>query len=335
MHPAQPCRTITHVLTLAMDGDTIAVAAGTYDTALGETFPLVINQNLTLTGAGAGSTTIDATGANATVIVVIFGKTVMISGVTVTGGGNRGILNEGTLTLTNSTVSGNTASCDGDECLALGGGIDNEFGGTLTLTKSTVSGNTARCEGPCGAFGGGIVSGDTFTPANTIIAKNHSGGDCSNFGTITSNGFNLDSDNSCNLNVGLGDLPGLDPLLGPLQNNGGPTETHALLPGSPAIDAVTSGCQPPRDGPARRLPPPGHPLRHRSIRTSPIDSSEGNPDLQRGPGFALVVLLVRAWTYAIAIPKTNADLPALSGVACEPRHRCPSYCPLFESPGRR
>ncbi len=195
-----------------MDGDTIAVAAGTYNVALGETFPLTIDKDLMITAVGPGSTTIDATGTKATVIVVNFGKTVMISGVTVTGGGNGGIHNEGTLTLTNSTVSGNTARCAGEGCDAVGGGIHNR---------------------------------GTFTPANTIVAKNPSGGDCSNLGTITSNGFNLDSDNSCNLNMGLGDLPGVDPLLGSLQNNGGPTETHALLPGSPAIDAVTSGCPPP------------------------------------------------------------------------------------------
>jgi len=50
-------------------------------------------------------------------------------------------------------------------------------------------------------------------------------------------GGNLDSDGSCNLTDPT-DLPNSDPLLGPLQDNGGPTPTHALLPGSPAIDAI-------------------------------------------------------------------------------------------------
>jgi hypothetical protein len=59
---------------------------------------------------------------------------------------------------------------------------------------------------------------------------------------MTSNGYNLSSDSSCNFN-GPGDLNNTGPLLGPLQNNGGPTKTQALLSGSPAIDAGNpSGC---------------------------------------------------------------------------------------------
>ena len=59
---------------------------------------------------------------------------------------------------------------------------------------------------------------------------------------MTSHGYNLSSDGTCNFNA-RGDLNNHDPLLGPLQNNGGPTQTMALLPGSPAIDAGNpSGC---------------------------------------------------------------------------------------------
>jgi hypothetical protein len=59
---------------------------------------------------------------------------------------------------------------------------------------------------------------------------------------MTSNGYNLSSDGSCDFS-GPGDLNNTDPKLGPLQNNGGPTQTQALLPGSPAIDAGNpSGC---------------------------------------------------------------------------------------------
>ena len=148
------------------------------------------------------------------------------------------------MTLTNSTVSGNTVSCtaSGHSCLASGGGIHNNIIGTLTLTNSTVSGNTVS--GGSNTSGGGLSnpSGGTVTLLSTIVALN-APSDC--FGTITSNGFNLDSDNTCGL-AGTGDKPGVsNPLLGPLANNGGPTQTHALLPGSPAIDAVTSGCPPP------------------------------------------------------------------------------------------
>ena len=54
---------------------------------------------------------------------------------------------------------------------------------------------------------------------------------------IVDGGHNLDSDNTCGFDPANGSLPSTDPLLGPLQDNGGPTLTHALLPGSPAIDA--------------------------------------------------------------------------------------------------
>jgi hypothetical protein len=59
---------------------------------------------------------------------------------------------------------------------------------------------------------------------------------------MTSHGYNLSSDNSCNFD-GPGDMDNTNPLLGPLQNNGGPTFTQALISGSPAIDAGNpSGC---------------------------------------------------------------------------------------------
>jgi hypothetical protein len=71
--------------------------------------------------------------------------------------------------------------------------------------------------------------------ANSIVADNFSS-DCE--GTITSLGNNLDTDGTCNLLTSAGDHPATDPILGPLADNGGTTETHSLLPGSPAIDAV-------------------------------------------------------------------------------------------------
>jgi CSLREA domain-containing protein len=128
------------------------------------------------------------------------------------------------LTITNSTLSGNTAGT--------GGGIRNS-GGTVTLNNSTVCGNTA--------VGGGISSANgTATVKNTIVANNKfddhtTPNDCN--GTITSEGYNLISDNTTALS-GAGDRNNIDPKLGPLANNGGPTWTHALLAGSVAIDAV-------------------------------------------------------------------------------------------------
>ncbi len=147
-----------------------------------------------------------------------------------TGGGvgsprGGGILNNGSLALLNSTVSGNSAcsSCDG-------GGIGtNGFNttGLLTITNSTIVSNTA------GHLGGGLyIVSNTVTLRNTIIANSVSGGDCNlASGLINNGGYNLVEDSSC------GFTGGADPMLGPLHDNGGPTLTHALLPGSPAIDA--------------------------------------------------------------------------------------------------
>ena len=71
---------------------------------------------------------------------------------------------------------------------------------------------------------------------NSIIANQLVGGDCSGF--PTSNDYNLDSDGSCNLDQPNDKPNNPNANLGPLQNNGGPTETHALLVGSPPIDAA-------------------------------------------------------------------------------------------------
>jgi hypothetical protein len=88
--------------------------------------------------------------------------------------------------------------------------------------------------------GGGISnSGGTATFQNSIVANNSSG-NCN--GTITSKGYNLSSDNSCDFG-NAGDLNNTDPKLGNLGNYGGPTQTILLLSGSPAIDAGNpTGC---------------------------------------------------------------------------------------------
>ncbi len=134
------------------------------------------------------------------------------------------------VTLTNTTVTENTAG-------ASGGGIENQ--GTILLQSTTITANTASAGG-----GGGFHSfGGTQSVGNTIIAHN-TPDDC---GLATqyppaSFGHNLDSDGTCGL-TSPGDLSNVDPALGPLADNGGPTQTHALLGGSPAIDAGdNAGC---------------------------------------------------------------------------------------------
>jgi hypothetical protein len=141
------------------------------------------------------------------------------------GGVGGGIANAGTLTVTNSTFSANSADFGG-----VGGGIANA--GTLTVTNSTFSANSAL-----GGNGGGILNAGTLTLKNTIIANSTGGGDCSNFGTVTTNSINnlIEGSAACGLTNGVnGNIIGSDPNLGALT---GSPAYFPLLPGSPAIDA--------------------------------------------------------------------------------------------------
>jgi len=136
------------------------------------------------------------------------------------------LLLEGEHTISNSTFSGNTAAAGGT-----GGGVVFLVS-TFHLFNVTLTANQAA-PGAGGGLADSIgVAGSTL--ANTIIAGN-SGGDCFFSGTPAAADHSLDSDGSCV--SGPGNLPGVNPLLGPLANNGGPTDTHALLAGSPALDA--------------------------------------------------------------------------------------------------
>jgi hypothetical protein len=158
------------------------------------------------------------------------GGTMTISNSTISGNvspSGGGIENVGTLTINNSTISGNTA--------LIGGGIDNET--LVTINNSTISNNSAKDHGR----GGGIADeGNAVIIRNSIVANSPSGGNC--YGGPTSAGHNLSDDKTCNF-FNRGDLNNTDPKLGRLENNGGPTQTHALLSGSPAIDAGNpKGC---------------------------------------------------------------------------------------------
>jgi CSLREA domain-containing protein len=162
----------------------------------------------------------------------IFGNSALTGSTFAQGGGI--FSGSGGVTITNSTISGNSASF-------AGGGIHTDSGG-VTITNSTISGNGA-------GGGGGINNGDTVVTArSTIIALNltaTTGPDVN--GALTSQGFNLIGNNSGATiftprrsdQIGTAGSP-IDPLLGPLQDNGGPTFTHALLLRSPAIDQGTS-----------------------------------------------------------------------------------------------
>lgn len=154
-------------------------------------------------------------------------------------GSGGGIHNNGTgaINVTNSTISGNHAGSSG-----LGGGLNfSSAGGAgqATVISSTINGNTALTGGGV-AVGGGI----SVTIKNTIIAGNTATNISQDiFGPLTSGGYNLIGKNNGGTITGTtGDQIGtsgspINPLLGPLQNNGGPTFTHELLTNSPAIDA--------------------------------------------------------------------------------------------------
>ena len=163
----------------------------------------------------------------------IAGNSVSLSctrgGCFVSGGG---IENGGVMSLINSTVTGNTAQYTFGVVLATarGGGIHNA--GTVDINNSTINGNSAS-----GGGGGGLNNSSTTVIQNSILAGN-SGGNCA--GAITSSIYTLSSDTTCAL-AGSGDLNNVNPKLGTLGNYGGPTQTIPLLSGSPAIDAGDPG----------------------------------------------------------------------------------------------
>ena len=154
-------------------------------------------------------------------------------------GSGGGIEACGTVTISNSTISGNSVSGRDFKEPGLGGGIYAV--GTVTISNSTLSDNLVLNYGN----GGCLWNGETVEIGNTILNSGQPDNIYSSFGTVTSNGYNLSSDNGGGYLNGPGDQINTDPLLGPLQDNGGSTLTYALLPGSPAIDAGDPSFTPP------------------------------------------------------------------------------------------
>ena len=141
----------------------------------------------------------------------------------VSAGNGGGLAAYGMVTITNSTFSGNSADKGG-------GAIYSLTNNVASLTNSTLSGNYAI------AGGGGVYG--RVRARNTIIAGNSSnfpGPDIS--GNLGSQGHNLIGDTQAGSGFDATDLLDVDPMLGRLQGNGGPTQTVALLPGSPALNA--------------------------------------------------------------------------------------------------
>ncbi len=131
--------------------------------------------------------------------------------------------------MTTSTVSGNTAGRNG-------GGI-RATGGIVNITSSTIVNNTAAMDGGGvnRAFTGGT---NPLNFRNTIVANNTAATGPDISGSVVSQGYNLIRNTTGATITGdtATNITGVDPNLGPLQDNGGLTFTHALLTGSPAID---------------------------------------------------------------------------------------------------
>ena len=271
----------------ALHGQTIVLTSG----------QLVIRTNITILGLGATNLAISGN-ASSRVFLITNGVTCTLVGLTITNGNGvgtilpgqgGGILNQGTLTVSNCTLSGNSAityggainnngngiltvqnsTLSGNSAGQAGGGInsatDSAFTRKTTVVNSTLTGNSAPTGGgvnnnngrtelrhctltgntaPAGEGAGVASYGDNATETivqHSIIAGNSSSDVDVVFGALnsfTSAGYNLlgTGDALADFNQP-GDLTNQVPLLAPLALNGGLTRTHALLPGSPAIDA--------------------------------------------------------------------------------------------------
>jgi CSLREA domain-containing protein len=250
--------------------DTIVLGAGEYVLSIAGT-----GENASLTGDLdiLNSVTIEGFGqaiVNADSIDRVFHLmgtiTTKLNGLTITGGnpgnsGGGGVVVSGTASITNSTISGNSAGSGGGVVVsgiasiinstisgnsAGSGGLGGGFfvTGIATIINSTISGNSAYHGGGVMCFDGSSVSmGGTILDGN--ISSGGYGPDCANqVATFNSLGYNMISDISSGgcLFSAIGDQTDTDALLLPLADNGGPTLTHALHPLSPAIDAGNPSC---------------------------------------------------------------------------------------------
>ena len=231
--------TVTPTINFASSLNLTTSPPGDYNVTTGGT--LNISKSMNIQGPGANLLSID--GGKADRVFNIASGTVSISEVTITNGNNGGngggIVNAGTLTVTNSTISGNSAS--GGQLY--GGGIYNN--GTLTVTNSTVSGNFVS-----GGPSGGIFNYSTLTLTNSIVDGNWEGTsstvsqyddlmDGSGNTVFTSGAGNNGGNLVGNYNTQTMNAPTPAIQLAPLGNYGGPTQTMLPLPGSPAICAIS------------------------------------------------------------------------------------------------
>jgi hypothetical protein len=229
-----------HLADLTITGGNASSAGGGVVTSGDATLANVSLVGNTSTDRGGGITVLgDVTVINSTISantagfdgggICVFGNAMITSstlaGNTAGGGGDGGgVCAFGTMTVTNSTVVGNVATGDG-------GGLDTNGG--LALVYSTVVQNTSGTAANLGLPGFGLAN---FTSFGSVVAEPlGGGGNCELAGT--SKGFNFTDDASCGFPASETHA-GVDPALGPVAANGGPTPTRLPRPGSPLIDAI-------------------------------------------------------------------------------------------------
>jgi hypothetical protein len=247
---ASPCATVTYALSRATAGSRIEVSGTIVDN-------LDVSIPVTIEGAGApGAPAVLDAGDDALAVVKNeSGNTLALNRLTIENDPEfGGVLNDGTATITDSTVSGNFNGGCGP--FGSGGGITND--GTLTVVDSTVTGNNSNC----GVGGIANDSGTTTVLASTVsgngndgeggisgnvtigasIVSGNNGPNC--VGTLTSLGYNLTDDATTNNTCGFTqptDLVAANPELGPLADNGGQTPTLLPPSTSPAIGVIPTG----------------------------------------------------------------------------------------------
>jgi hypothetical protein len=371
---------------------------------LADTLPEVTDSNLTINGPASPGVTVERVGgpghAEFQLMEVASGAALDLNNMTMTGGfavfipaGGGAILNNGTLTVTNSTISANAANVGagivnngrltvfgstflGNNALGFGGGIANE--GTAIVKDSTFSGNSSAGIGNGSSLtvinstftdnsfslfipggmnpGGGIFdTGGTVTVTNSTFSNNNgpgnvtviAGGTASLKGTILINvpsiefpatapdctqadappisdlGYNIANDDSCGF-TSTGSLNNTDPMLDPagLANNGGPTQTIALLSGSPAIDTIPLDFCTGQDGNPLTTDQRGFPRPDAAENVCDIGAYEfqdfaGEPDTRNCHGVSVFALAhqfgsIKAAASALRFPSVKALQAAIT-----------------------
>jgi hypothetical protein len=182
-----------------------------------------IRDNIVISASGAGGGLFASLGSLTISSSEISGNTAPDSG--------GGVFSNAVAEITNTTISGNSAQ--------FGGGLLISSSTTSNLLNTTVTAN----EDPSGTGVGGLYVASSLFIKYTIFADNQND-ECWDIGgpNITSLGYNIEDTDTCGFSA-TGDQPNTDPLLGALSDNGGETKTHFLLPGSPAIDGGSNiGC---------------------------------------------------------------------------------------------